>query len=225
MVKTQEEIENLRRAVEITDDLFLKIKEFTVAGKKEIEVYDYILEIIKESEADTFSFEPIVASGPNGAEPHHKASDYVIQEGELVVVDFGVFYKGMASDMTRMIAIGEISEEQYEIYEIVREALETAIKIIRGGTKIANVDLMARDTIQWHGYLEYFIHTTGHGLGKEVHETPMVFYKTGGRLRAGEVITVEPGIYIPGFMGVRLEQDVLVKEDGYEVLNKSSLDL
>jgi Xaa-Pro aminopeptidase len=112
MVKTEEEIKSLKKAVEITDELYLKIKEFVVAGKTEKEVYDYILKIIDESEADKYSFEPIVAAGANGAEPHHKANDYIIQEGDLVVIDFGVFYEGLASDMTRMIAVGEISEEQ-----------------------------------------------------------------------------------------------------------------
>jgi Xaa-Pro aminopeptidase len=112
MVKTEEEIISLKKAVAITDDLYLEIREFVEAGKTEKEVYDFILKIIDESEADTYSFKPIVAAGANGAEPHHEATDYVIQEGDLVVVDFGVFYEGLASDMTRMIAVGEISDEQ-----------------------------------------------------------------------------------------------------------------
>jgi Xaa-Pro dipeptidase len=112
MRRTKEEIENLKKAVAITDELFVEIKEYVKAGKTEKEVYDFILKVIEESEADTYSFKPIVATGPNGAEPHHEADDTVIKEGDLVVIDMGVFYKGMASDMTRMIAVGEIDDHQ-----------------------------------------------------------------------------------------------------------------
>lgn len=225
MIKTEQQIKDMEKAVEITDEIFTKVRDFISAGKTEKEVYDFILSEIEKSEADTYSFKPIVASGPNGAEPHHEAGGYVIQDGELVVIDMGVFYNGIASDMTRMVAVGEISDHQWEIYSIVREAMEEAISVIKPGTPISEVDVVARDIIQWYGYADKFIHTTGHGLGTEVHEEPMVFFRTKGLLKEGMVITVEPGIYLEGDLGVRLEQDVLVTSDGHRVLNKSSLDI
>lgn len=224
MIKTEREIAYIRKAVKITDEIYAEFKPQVVAGKTELELHTKLLKMIDASEADTFSFNPIIAAGPGAAEPHHEPTDYVIKEGDMVLVDMGVFYKGLSSDMTRMIAIGEPEDELLEIYDITREALEEAVLEIAAGVKASHIDIIARDLIQWNGYGDKFIHTTGHGLGHEVHEAPMIYASSKEVLEAGMVITVEPGIYLEGKYGVRLENDILVTPSGYEILNSTDLD-
>lgn len=168
LIKTEREIAYIKKAVVITDKIYSQFKPLVVAGKTELELQNILLQIIKESNADEeIPFIPIIASGPNGAEPHHEATNYILQEGEMVVVDFGVFYKGLASDMTRMISVGKPNHDVEKAYEIVREALEEAVMEIKSGVKAADIDIVVRDLIQWNGFGDKFIHTTGHGLGHE----------------------------------------------------------
>ena len=148
MIKTQKQIDAVKEAVRITDAIYAEIREAVVAGVTEKHIYNLILKKIEESEAETFSFEPIVATGANAAEPHHVANDTVIKEGDLVVIDMGVMYDGMASDMTRMVAVGEISDHQHEVYSIVRQALEEALYPIQAGARVSDIDLAARNLIE-----------------------------------------------------------------------------
>lgn len=223
-VKSEREIAYIKKAVAITDEIYKEFKPLVVEGKTEKELLVVLLKMIEDSEADGPSFDPIIASGPNGAEPHHTPGDYILKEGEMVVVDFGVFFKGLASDMTRMIAIGTPNDDVLEAYEIVREAYEEATMAIENGVPSSEIDVIARDLIQWYGFGDKFIHTTGHGLGYEVHERPMLYATSKEKLMTNMVVTVEPGIYVEGKFGVRLENDILVKNSGYEVLNDSDMD-
>jgi len=175
---------------------------------------------MKKLGATKESFDTIVASGVRGALPHGHASDKVIHEGEFITFDFGCIYQGYCSDITRTVVLGTPKDSQLvDIYEIVREAQQRAVDAIRPGLKGSDVDKVARDYIASKGYGAYFGHGTGHGLGILVHEYPSVSPAGDTVLAPGHVVTVEPGIYIEGLGGVRIEDDVLVTADGHEVLN------
>ena len=153
------------------------------------------------------------------------ASDRVLERGDLVTLDFGACYSGYCSDITRTVMLGEPNDKQREIYEVVRTAQQAAVEAIRPGIAGKEADKVARDLIKAHGYAEYFGHSTGHGLGMEVHEAPRLSPRGEEILEPGMVVTVEPGIYLPDFGGVRIEDDVIVTERGCEVLTKSTKDL
>ncbi|MEG2338548.1 MAG: M24 family metallopeptidase, partial [Clostridium sp.] len=167
------------------------------------------------------SFSTIVASGERSALPHGVASDKVIENGDFVTLDFGCIYNGYCSDMTRTIVVGKASDKQREIYNLVLKANEEALKNIKPGIKCLELDKVARDIIIEGGYGECFGHGLGHGLGREIHEEPRVSPKGETILEEGMVITDEPGIYIEGFGGVRIEDLIVVTKDGYRVLSSS----
>ena len=180
--------------------------------------------------ADGPSFDTIVASGPNSAKPHHSASDRVIEEGDLVTIDFGAWQDGYASDKTRTLIAGgkeKGSEFSREIYNVVLRAQLAGIEAATAGTKLFDVDKACRDVISEAGYGEYFVHSTGHGIGIEVHEMPAATAKAGDEtLEPGMTLTVEPGIYVPEQGGVRIEDTVIITADGApEVITKISKEL
>jgi Xaa-Pro aminopeptidase len=179
-------------------------------GISEIEIASEISYLQRKNGAERDAFDIIVASGWRGALPHGVATDKKIKKGELVVIDFGCVYNGYHSDITRTIAVGKISSEARKIYNIVLEAQKIAIESVRSGMKANELDAVARNYIKRKGYAKFFKHSLGHGLGTEIHTLPRISPRSDYVLKDGNVITIEPGIYIPGFCGVRIEDDILV---------------
>ncbi len=226
MIKTDDEIEMIKKAAEIGDKVFNKAIEVIKPGVTELDVAAEICYWTKKLGADGDAFEVIVVSGERSALPHGRATSKKIKKGELVTLDFGCVYRGFNSDMTRTVAVGKIPTELQKIYEIVRVAQQRAVERVKPGMNGREIDSTARDYITLHGYGSKFGHGTGHGLGIEVHEIPIISQR-GERfiLEPNMVFTVEPGIYVEGLGGVRIEDDVVVRPEGHEVLNKSPKEL
>nr|WP_200793454.1 Xaa-Pro peptidase family protein [Caminicella sporogenes] len=224
-IKTEDEIENIRKAASIADMAFKHICSVLKPGITEWEISLELENFMKRQGASGTSFESIVASGKRSALPHGVASQKIIEKGDFVTLDFGCVYNGYCSDMTRTVVIGKATERQREIYEIVLQAQKAALENIRAGITGFEVDKIARDIITNKGYGEYFGHGLGHGVGLEVHENPRLSPLGKDTLEENMVVTDEPGIYIPDFGGVRIEDLVVVKKDGCELLSKSPKDL
>lgn len=219
LVKTNSEIEKIRRAVDIIEKTFVYICQHIKPGMMEKEVAQMALSHVQKLGGSGMSFETIVASGVRSALPHGVASDKIIEDGDIVTIDFGAYYDHYVSDMTRTFFVGSIQNPKLkEIYNIVKEAKRRAIEAIKPGVKTAEIDRIARDYITERGYGQYFGHGTGHGIGIDIHEAPRVGGTDQTILKAGMIITVEPGIYITDLGGVRIEDDILVTETGYENL-------
>ncbi|RAL26581.1 M24 family metallopeptidase [Thermoflavimicrobium daqui] len=225
MIKDESEIATIRQAVAIVDRAFAQILKEIKPGMTEVQVATRLEFLMREYGATSSSFDMIIASGKRSALPHGVASDKVIEKGDLITLDFGALYQGYISDMTRTIMIGKPSEKQKQIYDIVLEAEMRGIQSIRPGISGVEVDAASRDYITACGYGNYFGHGLGHGIGLEVHEGPTLSTQSEDVLAPGMVVTVEPGIYIPELGGVRIEDDVLVTESGYEVLTQSKKEL
>lgn len=221
MVKSPREVEAIRKAVSLADEAFTHICRHIRPGMTEREVAWELEAYMRTHGAEKLSFDIIIASGPNGALPHAKASDRVIREGEPIVMDLGCVVDGYCSDLTRTIVLGEPDERFREIYEVVLRAQLEAEKGIKAGVTGKEADAIARRIIEDAGYGEQFGHGLGHGVGLAVHEKPTASRLSEDTLEAGCVLTVEPGIYISGWGGVRIEDMVLVKEDGVEVLTQA----
>ena len=226
MIKTDDEIDAIRTAAAIGDKVFNTVVKMIKPGMTELDISAEISYNAKKFGAEGDAFEVIVTSGERTALPHGKATTKKIKKGELVTIDFGCRYKGFNSDMSRTIAIGKVSTELQKIYEIVKAAQQRAIDKARPGMNGRELDTVARDYITLHGYGSKFGHGTGHGLGMEVHEIPMIAQR-GERfiLEQGQVFTIEPGIYVEGIGGARIEDDVVVRAEGVEVLTKSPKEL
>ncbi|MCC3160963.1 MAG: aminopeptidase P family protein [Mollicutes bacterium PWAP] len=220
--KTKNEIDFVRESCRISLQALENIKHEIKPGVSE-KYIDAILEKeLRILGADKSNFDAIIASGFRGAMPHARASDKIMQEGELVTVDFGALYNGWCADITRTFPVGKTADPKMEeIRKIVYEAQQMGIRAIKPGIKTGDIDKICRDFINEKGYGKYFVHGTGHGLGNEVHELPNVsqspLFNT--ELMVGDIITVEPGIYIEGLGGVRFEDDILVTKDGFEILS------
>jgi Xaa-Pro dipeptidase len=178
-----------------------------------------------EEGADSIAFGPIVSAGPNAASPHAIPTERPLQKGDLLVIDWGCYVNGYPSDITRTFAVGEIEEKLRHVYETVKLANEQGVLASGPDATGDDVDTAAREVIEDSGYGEFFIHRTGHGLGLEVHEPPFMMSGNDTLLVPGNVFTVEPGIYLPGKAGVRIEDDILVTEDGYRSLTTFPRDL
>lgn len=224
-VKDQSEIELIEKAVEIADKGFMHVLETIQPGLTEIEVANQLDFFMRSLGATGTSFDTILASGKRSALPHGVASEKVIEEGDLITLDFGCYYQGYVSDMTRTFAIGEVPDQLHEIYNIVYEANRRVREIARPGMRSDELDSIARDYITEQGYGDYFGHGTGHGIGLEIHEGPVVSPRSEEIYEVGNVITDEPGIYLPGIGGVRIEDDLLLTPEGNRVLTKSPRDL
>jgi Xaa-Pro aminopeptidase len=225
LVKEPEELLLIKEAAKIADRAFEQILQQIRPGMTEKEVALRLEVIMREHGATSSSFDTIVASGWRSALPHGVASDKVIEKGDLVTLDFGAYYQGYASDITRTVMMGKPTEKQKEIYQIVLEANKKAIAGVQPGKTGKEVDAIARNYIKEHGYGDYFGHSTGHGLGMEVHEEPLVSTRGEEALVPGMVITIEPGIYIPDLGGVRIEDDLIVTESGYENITNVSKEI
>lgn len=225
-VKDADEIERLRGAARIVDRALARlVAEELRPGRTELELAGVCSRLLREEGGARLAFEPAVLSGPRAAFPHYRSGDVPLAEGALVVVDIGVVSEGYCADLTRTFVLGEASEEQKRLFELVEGAREAALALIRPGVRCADVDRAARNVIEEAGYGELFIHRTGHGLGLEVHEPPSLAGSNEDLLREGMAITVEPGIYVPGLGGVRLEDDVVVTAAGAELLTHAPIEL
>ena len=228
IIKDAHEIEMLRRGAQLLSPVAADIINDAKAGMKEQELAAKIDWRIKSAGFERCSFETIVASGPNSALPHAHPGERVLGEGDLVVLDFGGVYGGYCVDLTRTVALGEPDAEMARVYQAVLEAQKAAIAAVKPGVRAGDIDAAARSTLARHGLAEAFGHSTGHGLGVEIHETPRIGPRREAigdepappdeAIEPGMVFTIEPGAYLPGWGGVRIEDDVLVTSDGVEVL-------
>lgn len=221
IIKDQKEIEKIKKAVAIADQGFQFLLDFIKPGKTEKEVALELEFFMKRKGGEKNAFDFIVASGKRGALPHGVASDKVIKRGDLVTIDFGTVYQGYHSDITRTIAVGEPQSKLKDIYELVLTAQEKVISEIKPGMNCFDIDKIARDFISEAGYKDNFGHGLGHGVGLEIHEGPRLSYTADCILEKGMVVTDEPGIYISGLGGVRIEDDLLITEKGCQVLNSA----
>jgi Xaa-Pro aminopeptidase len=223
--KDREEIKKIRAAVELASGLFETalaaivpgVSEAAVAGKMELQA--------RKAGAAGMSFETIVASGPRSALPHGKASTQPIPSNGFIILDYGVILAGYCSDMTRTVHVGPVSDNHRRMYDAVLAAQLASIDTVRPGVETGEVDRAGREKLKKAGYDTYFTHSTGHGVGIEVHELPRLAKGQNHKLAPGMVVTIEPGIYIPGEGGVRIEDMVLVTESGHEVLTPTTKDL
>jgi Xaa-Pro aminopeptidase len=224
-VKDEYEIDCHRNAQNITDQVFTHICDYIRPGMTELEIAQEIGTSLTALGSDDKHFNFIVASGPNSSLPHGFATRRVVQNGDFITMDFGAVCKGYLADMTRTVALGHVTEEQRKIYTIVQEARKRAFDMIRPGVKCNLVDAAARDYIYSQGYRGCFSHGLGHSVGVEVHENPRFNETCEDLLVPGLVMTVEPGIYLKQRFGVRIEDMIVIREDGYEDLTKSPEEL
>ena len=223
--KDETELSLIRSAIRIASDAFLHVLKLIKEGAEERVLSLEMEFFMKRRGAEATGFDIIVASGARSALPHGRASDKRIEKGDFVLIDFGSRFKGYHSDQTRTLFCHSSTSEQRKIYDIVKEAHDRAIAKIRPGIPISEVDRVAREFIRTQGYGEYFGHGTGHGIGLAVHEDPVVNGENQDPLQEGMVFTIEPGIYLPGWGGVRIEDMVRVTADGAEVLTYLSTEL
>lgn len=224
-VKDDEEIATIKAACAISDAAFTYILDYIKPGVSEIEIANKLDFFMREKGATGVSFETIVASGYRSAMPHGVASDKLIEQGDFVTLDFGCYYQGYVSDMTRTVSVGEPDPKLKEIYDIVLQAQLKVNAEAKAGMSGIEVDSVARDYITEKGYGEYFGHSNGHGIGLEIHEGPNTSQKSPKVLVPNNIITNEPGIYIEGLGGVRIEDDLLITKKGNEVLTFSPKEL
>ncbi len=224
-VKEEGELEILRRACAITDRVFERLTAVTFVGRTEREVSWDLTRLFHEEGGDGLAFESIVGAGPTGARPHARATDRTIGAGELVVIDAGCTVDGYASDYTRTFATGPLDGEAKEAYQVVLAAQLAGLDAIRAGLPAIEADQAARRVVEDSPFAGTFGHGLGHGLGLDVHELPRMSTETDDILAIGNVVTVEPGVYLPGKFGIRIEDDVVVTQDGIENLTGFRKDL
>lgn len=224
-VKSEEEIKLIRKAAEIVDKTYDYILTVVKVGMSEREIKALLESKMLELGADGPSFDTIVASGYRGALPHGVASDKLIEKGDMITLDFGAYYRGYCSDITRTFAVGEPDPKMKEIYNIVLSSQIKAIDEIRPGMTVQEADALSRDYIDAHGYGQEFGHSLGHGIGLDIHEGPLLSKNSIGELQVNNCVTIEPGIYVDGLGGVRIEDDILITENGCDVFTKCTKDL
>lgn len=222
LIKDEEEIDLLRRSVRLNEKVFKTVYKTIFPGQTEIDIALALEATMRRKGAEGPSFESIVATGSRSALPHAVPGAVKIVKNKMLMIDMGLILDGYCSDMTRTFYIGKSSNKYRKIHRLVRKAQLAGIKKIRAGVSATKVDRAARSIITDAGYGKYFGHALGHGVGMAVHENPRLSSAGKGKLRAGMIITIEPGIYLPGWGGVRLENMAVVREDGCEVLNRDS---
>lgn len=224
LVKEDAEVVRIRTACDIADRALAEVRSRLEDGPTEIEFAMELDAAMKRLGAADVSFETIVATGPNGAMPHHHPGDRTISDGDLVVIDFGALVDGYHSDMTRTIAVGDVGDERSRMFDVVREAQQAGMEKVAAGVSAAAVDVVCRDVIGGAGWADAFSHGTGHGVGLDIHEEPRVSSRSDAILEPGHVVTVEPGVYLPGLGGVRIEDTVLVTGSGCDRLTRAPKD-
>jgi Xaa-Pro aminopeptidase len=217
-VKDADEVQRIRAAAEAADAALVALLESGLAGRTERELARALVNAMQDRGAQQASFDPIVAAGAHGALPHARPRDVTVQAGQLVVIDWGAELDGYCSDCTRTVAVGEPSDEAREVYELVLAAQQTGLAAVRPGAGARDVDAAARHVIDAAGHGENFGHGLGHGVGLEVHEGPRLSKRSDEQLVSGNVVTVEPGVYIPSKLGVRIEDLVVVTDTAHQVL-------
>jgi len=224
-IKTADEIFSIQKAARMADGVFAKILPLIKPGVTEIDIASEISHVGRRLGSEKDAFEVIALSGKGAALPHGKPSAKKIKKGEMVLLDFGCIYNGYHSDMTRTVFVGRPLPKAKEIYYLVLSAQERAIKAAKAGMKAVDLDAVARSFISDAGYGEYFGHGLGHGIGLEIHEGPRVSFASTSTLAAGNVVTIEPGIYVPSIGGVRIEDDVVITKTGCTLLTHSPKEL
>ncbi|CAH0177527.1 Aminopeptidase YpdF [Peribacillus sp. Bi96] len=225
LIKTSSEIKILKEAAAIADAAFTHILDFIRPGVTELDVSNELEFFMRKQGATSSSFDIIVASGIRSALPHGVATDKIIEKGDFVTLDYGAYFNGYVSDITRTLAVGKPSEELINIYDIVLEAQLRGMAGIKPGMTGREADALTRNLIEEKGFGQYFGHSTGHGIGLEVHEGPALSLRSDIILEPGMAVTVEPGIYLPGVGGVRIEDDTIVTIEGNESLTHSTKEL
>ncbi|MDT0452285.1 aminopeptidase P family protein [Streptomyces hesseae] len=223
-VKDAHEVELLAAAGAAADATYETVVDLRFAGRRESEVAADLARLLREHGHSQVDF-TIVGSGPNGANPHHEAGDRVIEDGDMVVLDFGGLKDGYGSDTTRTVHVGEPTAEERKVHDLVREAQQAAFEAVRPGVACQDVDRVARQVIRRAGYGEYFIHRTGHGIGVTTHEPPYMVEGEHLPLVPGMCFSIEPGIYLPGRFGVRIEDIVVCTETAARRLNNTAREL
>ena len=224
-VKDPFEIEKLKTAIGITDKVFSEIIGLIKPGVRELDISAEISFRQRRHGAEADAFEPIVASGERSALPHGRATLRKIRKGDLVTLDLGCVYQGYHSDMTRTVFVGRPHPDARKIYGVVLDAQRRAIEAAKSGMKAKDLDAVAREHIKGCGYGKFYKHSLGHGLGLQIHEPPRISAQSTAEMEDGNVVTVEPGIYIPGFGGVRIEDAVVVTNGRCDVLTRSPKDI
>lgn len=225
VVKTEAEIDRIRKAAAISDQTLAAVIPKIKPGVTEAEIALELEFVMRKLGAEAVAFDPIVGSGPRGALPHALPGSRQFTHGDFIVIDMGCVYQGYCSDMTRTLLVGEPTDKHLEIYNLVLEAQLASLEAVKAGAAGVDVDLVAREIIAEGGYGDNFGHGLGHGVGLEIHEEPRLSPLSKGILAPNMIVTVEPGIYIPGWGGVRIEDLVVVTESGCEILSKTSKDL
>ncbi len=225
LVKNDYEVECVIKAQRMAEKAFEDTLEFIRPGVTEIEIAAELEYRMKLAGSEKISFETIAVSGEKSSMPHGVPDNKIIKSGDFITMDFGATYKGYHSDMTRTVAVGFATDEMKKVYNTVLEANLAAIETVCEGVKASEVDLAARSIIKSAGYGEYFTHSTGHGVGLEIHEAPTVSFKNEKNLASGQIITIEPGIYLEGKFGVRIEDMVVVTKNGCNNLTKANKSL
>lgn len=224
-IKDSKERELMQKATDVNDSVMGDIIEELKGDMSEVDVCRRLSELYRKYGTEKFSFHPLIAYGGNGSEPHHDSDNTMLKEGDSIIIDIGGRTNNYCSDMTRTVFYKSVSDEHRKIYNIVLQANRNAIEKVKPGATFKEIDLAARDYIEEAGYGKYFTHRTGHNIGIDVHEGPDVSCINEQKLEEGMIFSIEPGIYIPGEMGVRIEDLVLVTKDGYKVLNNYSKEL
>ena len=220
-IKSPSEIATLTAAIELTDAVFVDVTSDLRPGTTEREVAWRIEREIRERGAEGISFPPIVASGPYGARPHHSPGDRPLAAGEPIVIDMGARLGGYHADLTRTVWMGDADDRLREVYGVVLAAQHAALGVLRAGVTAKDADTAAREVITAAGFGDYFTHGLGHGVGLRIHEAPSSSQTSEDVLQAGQVLTVEPGVYIPDWGGVRIEDVGVLEDDGFRVLTRA----
>jgi Xaa-Pro aminopeptidase len=221
MIKENNEIENLKKSCKIVSAICDTIRKELKSGFSELDVHYKVLELFSKNHV-TESFAPIIAFGKNSANPHHRSSDKKLVQNDIIMMDIGCIYNGYCSDLTRTYFLDKFDDNRKQVWNVVKRSQEAVLKGIKAGLPIAWADKTARSIIESAGYKDKFIHSTGHGVGIEIHEMPSLSSNAEGIFLAGMTLTTEPGIYLEQEFGVRIEDTILIKEDGCEVLTSAT---
>jgi Xaa-Pro aminopeptidase len=224
-VKDAGELERMARAADIADQALAAVRPMLAEAPTEADFGRALDFEMRRFGASGPSFETIVAAGPNAAMPHHRPSERRIKPGELIVLDFGAIYDGYCSDMTRTLCVGSPTPDDVRVVEVVAASQAAGVAAVRAGVSCADVDRACRQVIEGAGWGDRFVHSTGHGVGLDIHEDPRVAATSSDTLQAGQVVTVEPGVYLPGLTGSRIEDTLVVTDDGCYPLTNATKDL